>query len=121
MLARDKHSSLLQKFVTHSRKKFYRIGPRSKVVSHKSNYFFDNEITFGFYCGGATTLSITTLSIMTLSITTLSVTTLSITTLSIMTCHNNIQHNNKLNMAFSIPTLSKIVESQISHLCFVSL
>ncbi len=33
-LAKDKHSSLLQKFVTYGRKKFDRIGPWSR--SHKT-------------------------------------------------------------------------------------
>ncbi len=34
--ARDKHSSLLQKFVNYEQKKFYNIGPRS----HLSSYFY---------------------------------------------------------------------------------
>jgi len=36
-LARDKHSSSLQKFVYYGRKKFYRIGPRISYLIHRRN------------------------------------------------------------------------------------
>ncbi len=36
-LAKDKHSSLLQKFVTYGRKKFYNIGPRDQIWAEFSS------------------------------------------------------------------------------------
>ena len=35
-LARDKHSSLLQKFVNYGQKKFYNIGPRCTSLTAKA-------------------------------------------------------------------------------------
>ncbi len=40
-LARDKHSSLLQKFVNYGQKKFYNIGPRADDIKNLRPYFTD--------------------------------------------------------------------------------
>jgi hypothetical protein len=45
-LARDKYSSLLQKFVTYGRKKFYNIGPRGQLYKRSQDHILGLPVAY---------------------------------------------------------------------------
>jgi hypothetical protein len=88
MLARDKHSSLLQTFVNYDRKKYYNIGPRSHVTldPDRDLEYWDFRLVSGNLCQGIITKAGSTVVPLTSCLTGLDQSVLQIKT-KIVSCH----------------------------------